>query len=204
MTSAQLLNQGKYPLAISQQMAALEQLVGEQLIERPGGTHPVRLTPSGELLLRHDSAVLSQIEAAQADLAAQRAGEATRLGVGAFQSVGATVVPLLVTRLAERRPALEIELKQAISDEELFDLLGAGELDLTFAMLPVPEGPFAFAELFAQPLIAVVSATSSLASGTSMTQRELAAYPLITARQCGYSMHLTTLMPPDYDATAPR
>jgi DNA-binding transcriptional LysR family regulator len=98
--------------AISQQIAALEQLVGEQLIERPGGSRPVRLTPSGELLLRHARAVFSQGGAAQADLAAHRAGEATRLRVGAFQSVGGTVVPALMTRLAQRRPALEIELKQ--------------------------------------------------------------------------------------------
>ena len=107
------------------------------------GTRPVRLTPSGDLLLGHARAVLAQIGAAQADLAAHRIGEAARLRVGTFQSVGATVVPALMTRLAQRHPALEIELEQAISDDELFEALGADELDLTFAMLPVPEGPFA-------------------------------------------------------------
>jgi DNA-binding transcriptional LysR family regulator len=104
--------------------------------------------------------------------------------VGAFQSVGATIVPALMPGLAERRPALEIELKQTISDDELFHLHDAGELDLMFAMLPLPEGPFAFTEFFAEPLIALVSAACPLArTGPSVTLRELASYPLITARR---------------------
>jgi molybdate transport repressor ModE-like protein len=180
--------------AISQQVAALEQLVGHQLVERPGGTRPVRLTPSGEVLLRHARAVFTQIGAAQADLAAHRAGEAPRLRVGSFQSVGATVVPALMARLAKRRPGLEIDLREAISDDELFGLLAVGELDLTFAMLPVPDGPFAFVELFADPFIALVSATSPLAHGSSVTLRELGSCPLITAKRCRYSMQLTTVM----------
>jgi DNA-binding transcriptional LysR family regulator len=181
--------------AISQQIAALERLVGERLVERPGGSRPVRLTLSGELLLRHADAVFSQIAAAQADLAAHHAGRSARLRVGAFQSVGATLLPALMTRLAQRRPALEIELTQAISDDELFGRLSDGALDVTFATLPVPEGPFTFTGLFAEPFLAVVSATSPLAGDAgSVTLRELASYPLITARHCRYTADLKTLM----------
>ena len=38
---------------ISQQVAALERIVGERLIERPGGSRPVGLTDAGEIVLRH-------------------------------------------------------------------------------------------------------------------------------------------------------
>src|SRR4029453_547402 len=39
--------------AISQQIAALERAVGQQLVNRPGGPSPVGLTAAGGLLLPH-------------------------------------------------------------------------------------------------------------------------------------------------------
>ena len=39
--------------AVSQQIAALERIVGERLVERPGGSRPVGLTEAGEIVLRH-------------------------------------------------------------------------------------------------------------------------------------------------------
>src|SRR6266704_3724166 len=65
--------------AVSQQIAALERIVGQRLVERPGGPRPVSLTEAGRLLLRHADAIVAQIQAAQADLQALRAGEAGTL-----------------------------------------------------------------------------------------------------------------------------
>src|SRR5215472_7068227 len=79
--------------AVSQQIATLERIVGEKLIERPGGPRPVTLTEAGELLLRHARAIVSRLQAAQSDLAALSAGEAGSLRVGIFQSVGAKILP---------------------------------------------------------------------------------------------------------------
>ncbi|MDX6508743.1 MAG: hypothetical protein QOG81_495, partial [Gaiellaceae bacterium] len=56
--------------AVSQQIATLERIVGEKLIERPGGPKPVSLTEAGRLLLRHAEAIVARIAAAQADLTA--------------------------------------------------------------------------------------------------------------------------------------
>jgi DNA-binding transcriptional LysR family regulator len=56
--------------AISHQIAALETLVGQRLIDRSRGTRPLMLTPAGELLLSHAGAVMAQMRAAQADLSA--------------------------------------------------------------------------------------------------------------------------------------
>src|SRR6266496_1068456 len=79
--------------AVSQQIAALERIVGQRLVERPGGPRPVSLTEAGQLLLRHAQSIVARLKAAQADLNALRAGEAGTLRVGAFQSVGARVLP---------------------------------------------------------------------------------------------------------------
>ena len=43
--------------AVSQQIAALERIVGLRLVERPGGPRPVSLTEAGEILLRHADAI---------------------------------------------------------------------------------------------------------------------------------------------------
>src|SRR5215218_6670220 len=62
--------------AVSQQIAALERIVGERLLERPGGPRRVSLTEAGELLLRHAEAIVARLSAAQADLAALAEGAA--------------------------------------------------------------------------------------------------------------------------------
>src|SRR6188508_3701734 len=60
--------------AVSQQIATLEKIVGEQLVERPGGPRAVSLTEAGALLLRHAQAIMARLAAAQADLAALAEG----------------------------------------------------------------------------------------------------------------------------------
>src|SRR5436190_15966512 len=67
--------------AVSQQIQALERVVGERLVERPGGPRPVSLTEAGELLLRHADAIVARMQAAQADLAAFSQGAAGTLRV---------------------------------------------------------------------------------------------------------------------------
>src|ERR687895_1899391 len=60
--------------AISQQIAALEKIVGLRLIERPGGPRPISLTEAGEVLLRHAEAIQARLLAAKADMTALEAG----------------------------------------------------------------------------------------------------------------------------------
>src|ERR1700745_1241128 len=50
--------------AVSQQIATLERIVGEKLVERPGGPRPVTLTEAGHLLLRHADSIVSPLQAA--------------------------------------------------------------------------------------------------------------------------------------------
>ena len=86
--------------AISQQIAALERIVGLRLIERPGGPRPISLTEAGQILLRHADAIQARLLAAKADMAALEAGDAGRLRVGTFQSVGAKIIPRLLRRFS--------------------------------------------------------------------------------------------------------
>ena len=170
--------------AVSQQIATLEGIVGEQLIERLGGPRPVQMTEAGTLLLEHARQVFAGLSAARDDLAAIRDGSGASLRVGAFQSVGAAILPALLARLT-RTPRLRVEFTQTTSDGELVAALESGDLDITFAILPLPEGPFAVQEVVADRWVVAVAGDSPLARrGAPVALETLADMPLVTGRSC--------------------
>jgi DNA-binding transcriptional LysR family regulator len=171
--------------AISQQIAALERIVGERLLERPGGPRPVSLTEAGELLLRHADAIVARLAAAKADLQALAGGEAGTLRVGVYQSVGERILPEVMRRFTQAWPRVEIALTESASDTELLALVEHGELDLTFADLPLVDGPFDAVELLRDAYVLVVAADSPLADRNAPpAARDLAELDLIGFRSC--------------------
>ena len=166
--------------AISQQLAALERIVGERLIERPGGRSPVALTEPGTLLLKHADAIAARIAAAEADLAAFREGSHGTLKIGAYQSVAARLLPELLRRFSKLRPNVAVQLQEGRNDVELLRGLEFGETELAFVDLPLAEGPFVAVELLRDPYVVVVQAQSPLAvSKSPPTLAEIATMPLL-------------------------
>jgi DNA-binding transcriptional LysR family regulator len=172
--------------AVSHQVAALERAVGARLVERPGGPRRVALTDAGRLLMAHADAIVARIGAAQADLDALSEGTAGVLRVGTYQSAGARILPPVVRRFTESWPGVEVRLREASYDVELFDLVERGELDLTFMAFPIADGPFAVAELLIDPMVLVVARDSPLAGATApVPLRQIASLPLIAHRASG-------------------
>jgi DNA-binding transcriptional LysR family regulator len=170
--------------AVSQQIATLERIVGERLLERPGRGRGVTLTAAGELLLGHAEAIVARLDAVHADMTALRAGETGTLRVGTYQSVGARVLPRLIRRFRETRPGVELSLHEPTTDPELYQLIERGEVDLAFCSPPLPSGPFEAAELMSDPHILLVPADSPLARHRSATLDDLGDLPLIGAHSC--------------------
>jgi DNA-binding transcriptional LysR family regulator len=169
--------------AVSQQIAQLERIVGQRLFDRPGGPRRVETTEAGHLLLGHADAIVAQIDAARADMAALAEGSAGTLRVGIYQSVGARLLPALVRRFRAQWPRVGVRVREESAAADLLRLLEHGELDLTFADLPLREGPFEWAELLQDPYILLVSARSELASLDSAPPlRDVAKLPLIGRR----------------------
>ena len=169
--------------AVSQQIAALERIVGARLIERPPGHRTVTLTDAGELLLRHAREIGARVTAAEADLSALSEGNGGLLRVGSFQSVGARILPSVLQRFENSWPGVEVLLEEGVC-EELQPLVAAGELDMTFASLPPLDGPFETVELLRDDYVLMVRAGSPLADrGGPPADAELAALPLATFRR---------------------
>jgi DNA-binding transcriptional LysR family regulator len=172
--------------AVSQQIAHLERQVGQRLVERPGGPRPVHLTDAGRLLLRHADAIVAHLDAAEADMAAFAEGAAGPLRVGIYQSVGARILPGLLRRFKQDWPRVEVSVREETDAADLLRLLEHGELDLTFADLPLPKGPFEAEEVLRDPYVLLVQAGSELAQReTAPSFRELAGLPLVAWRHVG-------------------
>ncbi|HYN32944.1 MAG TPA: LysR family transcriptional regulator [Ilumatobacteraceae bacterium] len=162
--------------AVSQQIASLERLIGEQVFDRPGGPRPVELTPLGAHLLDHSRALLTQLDRISDDLDQFRTGDAGRLRVGTFQSVSSTVLPSLISTMQRELPNLEVIAVENDYDDVLQAQLAAGELDISFVVGDVatifdtrhllndpfrllarpgqfPEGPVAISALIDEPLV---------------------------------------------------
>src|ERR1044071_9844697 len=119
--------------AVSQQIATLERIVGERLVERPGGPRPVSVTEAGELVLGHAESIVARLQAAQADLHALQTGEAGTLRIGVFQSAGARLLPEIMRRFTEQWPQIEVMLEEH-DDEEIATAVERGEVDVGFVL----------------------------------------------------------------------
>jgi DNA-binding transcriptional LysR family regulator len=171
--------------AISQQIAALERIVDQRLIDRPGGPRPVTLTDAGRMLLAHAKAITARLQAAQADLEALDAGDAGPLRIGTYQSVGARILPLLLRAFSTEWPNVDIRLVESTDDRELLALVERGDADLTFCVFPLEPGPFEAVELMRDPYVLVVPPDSPLVGREKLpTLREILDLPLISYRTC--------------------
>ena len=171
--------------AVSHQIAALEGLVGQRVVERSRGHRSVELTQAGTLLARHADAIVARLRAAQADYAAFTEGAAGVLRVGIYQSVGTRILPTLLRDFATAWQRVEIRLTEDSADGQLLSLVESGELDLTFTVYPLPAGPFEAQELLRDPYQLLVSRTSPLCGARQpLALRALEDVPLIGPRMC--------------------
>jgi len=153
--------------AISQQVAALERSMGSRLLERPNGTQKVTLTRAGARLLEHAEEIVARMSAAAADLDGLSDEQVVRVGI--FQSVAVNLLPRILAELSGRAPEVEVELDERTVDADLLAAVERGDLDLTFGMLPLANGPFEPVELLHDPYVVVALADSADAGSSRAT-----------------------------------
>lgn len=173
--------------AISQQIAALERIVGHELLERRRGARPLSLTQPGEWLLRHAANIEGSLAAAKVDLEAIGAGKAGAIRVGSFQTIGARVLPEVLKSFMQKWPEANIELRETVGDLELADAVSRAELDLAYVTLPAPTDATALevTELLEDPLVVVAQAGAGLIAGRStLSASDLASMPLVCFQAC--------------------
>ncbi len=170
--------------AISGQIAALERITGQRLVERSRGGGPVAVTEAGEVVLVHARAILGRLEVAEADVATLADGSESLLRVGITESVGIRVLPELLRRFGAEWPDVRIRPTEAsASDLDLYQGVERGALELSFVELPAPPGPFETTELLTDPYVLVVRPDSQLARGR-LALLDLDGVPLVGHPSC--------------------
>src|SRR5829696_8751363 len=113
--------------AVSQAIARLEAEAGMPLIERD--RRGVRPTSAGERLNDHAGRILTQLDAAEAELGALAGIEGGELRMASFPTAGATLMPLAIAAFRAAYPAVSLSLVEG-EPEELTPRLRDGEFDL--------------------------------------------------------------------------
>lgn len=144
--------------AVSQQVAALEQMVGQPLFDRPSGPRRPELTAAGELMLQHANALIEAVELAEHDLDRFGRGVSGKLAVGTFQSISARVLPLIFRRLHQDAPDIEVTVVEEDADQDIrLGSLQRGDIDLAF-IVGEPDPACEARYLGADPHVAMVPA----------------------------------------------
>ncbi len=113
--------------AVSQAIATLEAEAGVPLLERD--RRGVRPTTAGERLNEHAGRILTQLDAAEAELGAIAGIKGGELRMASFPTAGATLMPLAIAAFRAAHPDVALSLVEG-EPEELTPRLRDGEFDL--------------------------------------------------------------------------
>jgi DNA-binding transcriptional LysR family regulator len=149
------------PSAVSQQLAALETEVGQELLERRG--RRVAITSAGRLLLAHADTILADVERAEDAMRLHANGTNGEVRIVAFATAITLLVAPALTRLRTTSPGLDLVVRDAEGHQGITHLLD-GDADLAIAVehrgSPRPDDRrLARIPLYAEPFVAVLPPT---------------------------------------------
>lgn len=124
--------------ALSQMIRSLEKQLGVPLFERT--TRRVRLTPSGEAMLRPAEAIRDQVDGARRIARAAQEGVVGRVRIGFGGTSGYSILPLLVREVANRQPGISLDLHPQMYCGEASIAIRDGVIDLAVISPPAPAG----------------------------------------------------------------
>ena len=165
--------------AVSQQLAALERIVGYRLVDRGTGPRPVTLTAAGELLLGHTNWVLDRLEVARRDLERLSAGQVGTIAIGTFQSAGARLLPQVLAAFRADWPELRVSIHNEMADGELADLIRSEAIDAAFIAEGSLGNDFEQMELMTDRYVALVPPGHRLAGRPTVSLSDFAGEDMV-------------------------
>jgi DNA-binding transcriptional LysR family regulator len=160
--------------AISKRLSALENLVGNRLIDR--SNRAIRLTDAGARLLPHARRIIDEVHNARLALSDRRGSVAGRLSVIASHHIGLHHLPAWLRRLNREYPEVSLELK-FMDSESALDLMEKRTAELAFVTLSESMGSsFEVATRWEDAMAFVASPEHPLAAIGKPTLADLAQY----------------------------
>ncbi|MDA0747761.1 MAG: LysR family transcriptional regulator [bacterium] len=166
--------------AVSLQIKALEEELGERLFERRG--KQVLLTEAGRLLFVRAEEILEKTEQARQDLTALRELRTGRLCIGTSDTNCAYVLPPAVKAFRRVHPGVEIRLTDRMSPE-VVRLVLEGGVDFGLATLPVSEPRVQASPLFLREDVAICHPEHPLARAGRVSVADLGGHTMLALEQ---------------------
>lgn len=156
--------------ALSAQIMEMEKHLGVTLVERTRNN--TLLTAKGREILEHVQSVLSALD--RLEEAARRSTGTLEglIRLGIIPTVAPYLVPQMVPYLRRAHPLIEIELKEAVTDRLVADLLD-GKLDAIIAALPVEIDNLVEKSLFTDTFYMAVAANDSEVLVSPLTETQV-------------------------------
>lgn len=171
---------------LSTQVKKLEADLGAVLVDR--ASVPARLTPIGEEVVRRARRLLRDAAELRAAVRAAAEPEAGTLRLGVFPTIGAYLLPLVIGRIRERFPKVNL----TITEEKSADLLGwvtGGELDAAILSVPVAGEGLTSLPLFREDFLLAAPVGHPLSDAdTPITARRVAAGAEIMLLSAGHCL----------------
>ncbi len=169
--AAEVLGYGQS--AVSQQLAALERVVGQRLVDRGSGPKPVTLTEAGLAVLEHARWILDRLDLARAELDALGHGSAGSLRVGTFQSAGSRLLPRVLASYRKAWSDIAVSIHNEGREGDLPDLVRDGALDVAFVEASMVGEGLASIEVLVDRFVVLVPPGHRLASRRSVSLTDL-------------------------------
>ena len=136
---------------VSARIARLERELDTTLVDRGTG----RLTEEGDAVAARARRILSEVDAAVADVASASSEVAGTVGIGVIGTTGRWLVPQLLGAQRRHLPRVTLRIVEGTSTT-LQPQLATGQLDLAVMTLPLHDAGLATTPLFDEDLVLVV------------------------------------------------
>jgi LysR family transcriptional activator of glutamate synthase operon len=168
--------------ALSQQIRRLEQEVGLALVERT--TRRVTVTEAGQTLVARARRILSEVDAANAEMQALAGVRSGHVMVGTMHTMGPVDVSIALAVFHQRHPGVELTVREQ-SSEELAEMLRDDVLDLAFLSVTerMESHGLGLRQLVSEELVVVLPREHRLAKRGTLRMAELADEHFISYRQ---------------------
>src|SRR6201997_1889957 len=178
--------------ALSQQIRRLEQEVGLALVERT--TRRVTITEAGRTLVARARRILSEIDAANAEMQALAGVRTGHVMLGTLHTMGPVDVSLALAVFHQRHPGVELTVREE-SSEELAEMLRDDVLDLAFLSVTdrMESHGLGLHQLVSEELVAVLPGSHPLAGRAEVRMSELAHEQFISYREGARLRELLTI-----------
>jgi LysR family hydrogen peroxide-inducible transcriptional activator len=166
--------------ALSQQIAKLEDELGERLFERT--KREVRLTPHGEIFLQRALRVLAEVDGARRDASEAKnlTGGTIRLGV--LPTIAPYFLPKVIMAFARKFPGIEVVVQEDTTAHLVQQVL-ALEIDFAVASRPLDDDRLELRDLFREELLLAVPPSHALARRKTVSVTDVAAEPFIVMKE---------------------